>query len=47
MMGAVTPETCSDFAVDKYLQTVASGRIFINIIYTEISNKTNSSASSH
>jgi len=32
MMGAVTPETCkSDFAVNKYLHTVASGWIFINI----------------
>jgi len=29
--GAVTPETCSDFAVNKYLHTVASGWIFINI----------------
>ena len=31
MMGAVTPETCSDFAVNKYLHTVASGWNFINI----------------
>jgi len=31
MMGAVTPETCSDFAVNKYLHIVASGWIFINI----------------
>ena len=30
MMGAVTPRTCSDFAVNKYLHTVASGWIFIN-----------------
>jgi len=31
MMGAVTPETFSDFAVNKYLHTVASGWIFISI----------------
>jgi len=31
MMGAVTSETCSDFSVYKYLHTVASGWIFINI----------------
>ena len=31
MMGGVTPETCSDFAVNKYLQTVAPGWTFINI----------------
>jgi len=30
MMGAVIPETCSDFAVNKYLHTVAPGWIFIN-----------------
>jgi len=30
MMGAVTPETCRDFEVNKYLHTVASGWIFIN-----------------
>ena len=31
MMGTVTPETCSDSAVHKYLHTVASSWIFINI----------------
>ena len=32
MMGAVTPETCRvTIAVNKYLHTVASGWIFINI----------------
>jgi hypothetical protein len=32
MMGAVTPESRqSGFAVNKYLHTVASGWIFINI----------------
>jgi len=32
MMGALTPETCRvGFAVNKYLHTVASGWIFINI----------------
>ena len=31
MMGAVTPETCRVTAVNKYLHTVASGWIFINI----------------
>ena len=41
MMGAVTSETCSDFAVNKCLHTVASGWIFINIdvknhLYSEI-----------
>ena len=35
MMGSVTPETCnSDFAVNKYLHTVASGWIFIKIAET-------------
>jgi len=33
MMGPVTPETRSDFAVNKYLHTVASGWIFIEIGY--------------
>ena len=32
MMGAVTPETCSDFVVNKYLHTVVTGWIFINIM---------------
>jgi len=33
MMGAVTPETCRvTFVVNKYLHTVASSWIFINII---------------
>jgi len=31
MMGAVTPETCSDFAVNKYLLTDASGWTFTDI----------------
>jgi len=31
MMGALTPETCRVTAVNKYLHTVASGCIFINI----------------
>ena len=31
MMGVVTPKTCSDFAVNKYLHTVEPGWIFINI----------------
>jgi len=31
MMGAVTPKTCRVTAENKYLHTVASGWVFINI----------------
>ena len=34
MMGAVTPETCSDFAVNRYLHTVASCWNFINMLWS-------------
>jgi len=34
MLGAVTPETCSDFAVNNYVHSIAPSWIFINIFFT-------------